>query len=163
MMNSTPSGVKIHCESTKQKCQTAKMFSFFFLPLLLLFLLLHSDRLVQNCVTLSRWFLNKTAAFYQYTEQCISPCITFSQLSSLMKCFKPVTEKLELWSFATQFSSLACTQNHLAMKHNYYSELEIWLVCMETGSLCHPLLTRCLNSAWQGHIGFGRERACNFP
>ena len=138
MMNNTPSGVKN-----------------------LLFLLLHSDRLVQNCVTLSQWFLH--TAFYQYTCRAVHQPITFSQLSSLMKCFKPVTEKLELWSFATQFSSLACTQNHLAMKHNYYSELEIWLVCMETGSLCHPLLTRCLNSAWQGRICFGGERACNIP
>ena len=30
-------------------------------------------RLVQNCVTLSGWYLHKTAAFY--TEQCTSPLL----------------------------------------------------------------------------------------
>ena len=34
-----------------------------------------SDRLVQICVTLSRWFLHKTAAFS--TEQCTSPSLFF--------------------------------------------------------------------------------------
>ena len=32
-----------------------------------------SDRLLQNCVTLSWWFSHKTAAFY--TEQCTSPSL----------------------------------------------------------------------------------------
>jgi len=40
-------------------------------------------------MTLSRWFSHKTAAFYIY--QCTSP----SQLWSLTRWFKPVTE--ELW------------------------------------------------------------------
>ena len=68
MTNNTPSGVKKHCESTEpESCQMAKMFFF------LLSSSTSSDRVVQNCVTLSQWFSHKTAAFYP--EQCTSPLL----------------------------------------------------------------------------------------
>ena len=41
--------------------------------------LLSLGKLVQNCVTLSRWFSSKTAAFY--TEQCMTPSL-FTTLKS---------------------------------------------------------------------------------
>jgi len=65
-MNSTPSGAKKHHKSTEPEShQTAKMFFFLSSS--------SSDRLVQICVTLSRWFSQKTAAFF--TEQCTSPSL----------------------------------------------------------------------------------------
>jgi len=69
-MNNAPSGAKNHCESTEPEShQAAEMFfflsSFFFSST--------SDGLVQICVTLSQWFLHKTAAFF--SEQCTSPSL----------------------------------------------------------------------------------------
>ena len=42
-------------------------------PLVQIVFLSSSDGLLQICVTLSRWFLHKTAAFF--TEQCTSPSL----------------------------------------------------------------------------------------
>ena len=54
MMNNTPSGMKKYCESTEpESCQMAKMFLSFS----------SLDGLVQNCVTLSRWFHTKQQHF----------------------------------------------------------------------------------------------------
>jgi len=71
MMKNTPSGAKKHRESTEsESCQTAKM-SFFLLSSSSSSS--SSDELVQICVTHSRWFSHKTAAFF--SEQCTSPSL----------------------------------------------------------------------------------------
>jgi len=69
MTKNTPSGAKKHGENTEPEShQTAKMFSSSSSSSSS-----SSDGLVQICVTLSRWFLHKTAAFF--TEQCTSPSL----------------------------------------------------------------------------------------
>ena len=62
MMNNTPSGAKKHRESTEPESRQITAERFFFISSS------SSNGLVQIYVTLSRWFLDKTAAFS--TEQC---------------------------------------------------------------------------------------------
>ena len=91
MTNNTPSGAKKHHKSTEpESCQT-KINVF-------LSSSSSSDGLVQICVTLSRWFSHKTAAFS--TEQRTSP--------SLFLCLKSheavwTTHWRTMASFATPF------------------------------------------------------------
>ena len=67
-----------------------------------------SDGLVQICVTLSRWFLYKTAAFF--TEQCTS--LSLFQVWSDTRRFEPLTvERYVRWGCILNcfmLSSLPC-------------------------------------------------------
>ena len=79
-----------------------------------------SDGLVQICVTLSRWFSHKTAAFF--TEQCTSP--------SLFPRFEVTrgdsNRSLKNYGFlydAIFSSRVHMRTNHLATKCNYYARL----------------------------------------
>ena len=125
MTKNTPSGAKKHRESTEPEShQTAKMFFF----LLLLLLLLSSssssssssDRLVQICVTLSRWFSHKTAEFF--TEQCTSPSL-FSRFEVTRG---DSNRSLMNYGFLYNAIFSSCVRmrtNHLATKLNYYERL----------------------------------------
>ena len=101
-----------------------KCFSFFLFSS-------SSDRLVQNCVTLSQWFSHKTAAFY--TKQCTIP--------SLFHNFEvPQSGRTCQWrtmaSFAMPLSSLVRMRtNHLAMKQFLFRivELDIRLCAWRQG------------------------------
>jgi len=64
MTYNTPSSAKKHRKSTEPK--VARWPKCFLSSS-------SSDRLVQNCMTLSRWFSHKITAFY--TEQCTSPSL----------------------------------------------------------------------------------------
>ena len=124
MTNKTPSGVKMHHESTEpESCQTAKIG---FLP---------SGGLLQSCVTLSQ-FSHKTAAF---TLSSAWP-IAFSQLWTLMRCLKPPTQ--ELWLHLQ--CHFLCTHVHKALsneKQKHSLTQEIWSVaCMGSPTdKCHKL------------------------
>ena len=103
-----------------------------------------SDRLVQNCVTLSQWFWCKTAAFI--TEQCTSPSLFYN--FEVSRSASNWTLK-NYMAFLMPFSSLVCMHtNHLATKSNCYSRLKYGGVHGDGESPCHPLLTWCLNRAW---------------
>ena len=70
------------------------------------------------CVTLSRWFWHKTAAFF--TEQCTSPSIFYRFEVSRGGS----NRSLKNFLCDTIFSSHVCMRtNHLAMKCNYYARL----------------------------------------
>ena len=106
-----------------------KCLSFFFL------FFSSSDRLVQNCVTLSRWFSHKEAF---YNEQCTNPCFI-----TTLKPHKAVriTHWTTMVSLATPFSCMRT--KHLATKLLLF---KIWfrntVVCMKTGRVfgidCYP-------------------------
>ena len=101
----TPSSTEKYCENTEPKsCQTAKY----------VFFTSSSDGLAQICVTLSRWFLHKTATIY--------------------------SEQVQTSHFYQRrhFQKLVCMcTNHLTMKELLFkfAEFEIRLcACMKTGS-----------------------------
>ena len=71
-----------------------------------------SDRLVQICVTLSRWFLHKTAAFS--TEQCTSPSLFF-HVRSHTRRFEPLTE--EPWLPLRRHFFFTCTHAHKSLSN----------------------------------------------
>ena len=106
-----------------------------------------SDGLVQNCVTLSQWFLHKPAAYH--TEQCTSP--------SLFHYFE-VTRGGSKWSLKSYgFISDAifknCMHAHKSLSNETIIIQDRWIrnmvACMKTGreSLWHPLLNLCLKRA----------------
>jgi len=89
MTNNTPSGAMKHHESAElDSHQMAKMFFF---------LSSTSDWLVQNCMTLSQWFLNNTAAVY--TEQCTTPSLfhNFEVSRASSNCSLKNYISLHLW------------------------------------------------------------------
>ena len=123
MTKNTPNGAKKHRESTEPESrQTAKMFFF------LSSSSSSSDGLIQICVTLSRWFSHKTAAFF--TEQCTSP----SLFSGFEVTRGDSNRSLKNYGFlydAIYSSRVRMRTNHLATKYNYYArllKLEILLV-----------------------------------
>ena len=88
MMNNTPSGAKKHHETTKpESCRTAKMLSFSSSSFS------YSDGIVQICVTLSQWFLHKTAAF---PLSSVPAHHFFYKIWSLMRWFELLTEEVRL-------------------------------------------------------------------
>ena len=103
MMNNTPSGAKKHRESTKpEKVTRPPNVS----------LSSSSDGLVQICVTLSRWFSHKTAAFF--TEQCTS-----SSLSSRFEVTRGDSDLLteKLWLPLWRHFFFTCTHAHKSLSN----------------------------------------------
>ena len=85
-----------------------------------------SDGLVQICVTLSRWFSHKTAAFF--TEQCTSPSL-FSRFEVMRGDSNRSLKNYGFLYDAIFSSHVRMRTNHLATKYNYYARL--LLVCGE--------------------------------
>ena len=77
-----------------------------------------SDGLVQNCVTLSRCFLHKTAALT--TEQCTSPSLFFSRFEVSWGSSNRSLKNYDFLCDAIFSSCVRMRTNHLAMKCNYY-------------------------------------------
>ena len=74
MTNDTPTGAKSIIKVPNRKvARRPKCFPCFFLSSSFTSSSSSSYRLVQNCMTLSPWFLHKTGTFY--TEQCTNPSL----------------------------------------------------------------------------------------
>ena len=129
MTNNTPSGAKKHRKSTEPEShQTAKMF----LSSSSSSSSSSSDGLVQICMTLSRWFSHKTAAFF--TEQCTSP----SLLSRFEVTRGDSNHSLKNYGFLYDAIFSSCVRmrtNHLATKCNYYTRLLNLKYCWCAGSV----------------------------
>ena len=139
MMNNTPSGMKKHRESTEPEiCQ------MFFFPSSSS----SSDGLVQNYTTHSRWFSYQTAAFY--TEQCTSPLLSHNFEFS----WGGSNRSLLNYCFICNTIFLTFTHAHKSLSNKtIIIIIQDWWIkkygCVhgDRESLCHPLLTRCLNRA----------------
>ena len=81
-----------------------------------------SDELVQICVTLSRWFSHKTAAFF--TEQCTSPSL-FSRFEVTRGDSNRPLKNYGFLCDAIFSSRVRMRTNHLATKCNYY--VDCWI------------------------------------
>ena len=123
MTYNTPNSARDHRKSTEPEShQMAKV---------LFFLSSSSDRLVQNCVTLSQWFWHKTAAFY--TEQFTIPSLfNNSEVSG-----DGLNQSLKNYDFISDaiFKNVHMHSNHLATKQLFFKivELQIWLCAWRQG------------------------------
>ena len=122
MTKNTPSGAKSIAKVPNQKVtRRPKCFSLF----QNVFLSSSSsssssDGLVQICVTLSRWFSHKTAAFF--TEQCTSPSL-FSRFEVTRGDSNRSLKNYGFLYDAIFSSRVRMRTNHLATKCNYNARL----------------------------------------
>jgi len=106
MTNNIPSGTKKHQRKyrTRKSPKSSSSSS--------------SDRLVQICVTLSRWFLHKTAALSS------APAHRFFSMFEVTQGDSNCSQKNYGFLCDAIFSSCVCMRtNHLATKCNYYARL----------------------------------------
>ena len=99
-----------------------------------------SDRLIQNCMTHSHWFLHETVAFY--TELCTSPLLFHN--FEVSQCGS--NQSLKNYGFISN----TMRTNHLTMKQLLFKivELEIRLCTWRQGESLASI-NMCWLSAWR--------------
>ena len=106
-----------------------------------------SDRLVQNCGTLSWWFSHKTVASF-YTKQCTSPSLFHNFEVSWGGLTHAVTEELWLCLWCHFLHLYACAQ--IIKQQNAIVTRDCWIriyivLCMKTWRV---FVIHCWLSVW---------------